>query len=76
MEKTICAISTPIGVGGISIIRLSGKNSLEIVNKILESPLNTPEPRKMMLKKLMQATLKTMPWWYILKPLFHSLAKI
>lgn len=58
MEKTICAISTPIGVGGISIIRLSGKKSLEIVNKILESPLNNPEPRKMMLKKIKAGDIK------------------
>lgn len=52
MEKTICAISTPIGVGGISVIRLSGKQSLDIVNKILEKPLNNPEPRKMQLKTI------------------------
>ena len=51
MEKTICAISTPIGVGGISVIRLSGKQSLEILNKILFTKLN-PEPRKMQLKKI------------------------
>lgn len=52
MEKTICAISTPIGVGGISVIRLSGKDSLEIINKILEKPLVSIEPRKMMLKTI------------------------
>lgn len=58
MEKTICAISTPIGVGGISIIRLSGKNSLNIVNKILETPLINPEPRKMQLKKITANNIK------------------
>lgn len=52
MEKTICAISTPIGVGGISIIRLSGKDSLNIVNKILQEPISIPEPRKMLLKNI------------------------
>lgn len=31
---TIAAIATPIGEGGISIIRVSGENALEIVNKI------------------------------------------
>lgn len=31
---TIVAIATPIGEGGISIIRVSGENALEIVNKI------------------------------------------
>lgn len=33
MEDTIVAISTAIGVGAISIIRLSGKDAIEIVNK-------------------------------------------
>ena len=31
---TICGIATPIGEGGISIIRVSGDKSKEIVNKI------------------------------------------
>ena len=34
MEDTIVAISTSLGVGAISIIRLSGNQALEIVNKI------------------------------------------
>ena len=58
MEKTICAISTPIGVGGISIIRLSGNESLNIVNKILEHPIIKPEPRKMLLKKIKANNIK------------------
>ncbi|EKE02924.1 MAG: hypothetical protein ACD_20C00312G0001, partial [uncultured bacterium] len=33
-KDTISAISTPLGEGAISIIRLSGSNSLEIINKI------------------------------------------
>lgn len=36
MHDTIAAISTALGVGAISIIRVSGKNALEIVNKIFE----------------------------------------
>ena len=32
--ETICGISTPIGIGAISIIRVSGKNSIKIVEKI------------------------------------------
>ena len=51
MEKTICAISTPIGVGGISVIRISGKKSLDVVNSVLTSPLKI-EPRKMQLKNV------------------------
>ncbi len=34
MENTIAAISTATGNGGIGIIRLSGKNSFEIIKKI------------------------------------------
>ena len=36
MEDTICAISTALGVGAISIIRLSGNESINIVNKIFK----------------------------------------
>lgn len=32
--STICAISTAPGIGGIGIVRLSGKDSFEILNKI------------------------------------------
>ena len=34
MNDTIVAISTPLGVGAISIIRVSGDNALNIVSKI------------------------------------------
>ena len=33
MNDTIAAISTALGVGSISIIRVSGTKSIEIVNK-------------------------------------------
>ena len=33
---TICGIATPIGEGGISIIRVSGENSLQVVDKIFK----------------------------------------
>jgi tRNA modification GTPase len=33
-SQTICAVSTPHGVGGISVIRISGPQSLEITRKI------------------------------------------
>lgn len=36
MEDTICAISTAVGVGGISIIRVSGTNSIKLVNSIFK----------------------------------------
>ncbi len=34
MNDTICAISTSLGVGAISIVRLSGKDAIKIVKKI------------------------------------------
>ena len=36
MEDTIAAISTSLGVGAISIIRISGKDSIRIVNSIFK----------------------------------------
>ena len=39
-QSTICAISTPPGIGGIAVIRLSGKEAIEIAEKIYKSPLN------------------------------------
>jgi len=36
MEDTIVAISTALGVGAISIIRVSGEDSIKIVNKVFE----------------------------------------
>ena len=36
MDDTIVAISTALGVGAISIIRLSGEDSINIVNKIFK----------------------------------------
>lgn len=36
MDDTIVAISTALGIGAISIIRLSGKDAIKIVNKIFK----------------------------------------
>lgn len=40
IDDTIAAISTPLGEGGVGIVRLSGKDSIEIVEKIFCSPKN------------------------------------
>ena len=37
MEKTIAAISTANGVGGIGVIRISGENALTVADKIFKS---------------------------------------
>ncbi len=36
MKETVVAISTPPGRGGIGIVRMSGKDSLKIVNKVFK----------------------------------------
>ena len=37
-QKTICAISTPPGIGGIAVIRLSGKAAIQIAEMVYWSP--------------------------------------
>ena len=37
MNKTITAISTPLGVGGISVIRISGDDAVDIADKVFKS---------------------------------------
>ncbi|WP_277466958.1 tRNA uridine-5-carboxymethylaminomethyl(34) synthesis GTPase MnmE [Parabacteroides sp. PF5-6] len=37
-QSVICAISTPPGSGGIAVIRLSGKGSIEIAEKVFTTP--------------------------------------
>lgn len=39
-EHTICAISTPKGIGGIAVIRLSGKDAFTIAGKVFRTPRN------------------------------------
>jgi len=39
MEDTIAAISSALGVGAISIIRISGEKSIDIINKIFDKDL-------------------------------------
>ena len=47
-DDTICAISTPIGTGGVSIIRISGDNALGVLKKVFVGGDSKDfEPRKM-----------------------------
>ncbi len=48
-EKTICAISTPIGNGGISVVRMSGSESKKILQKVTKFNTEKMEARKMYL---------------------------
>ncbi len=62
-SSTIAAISTPLGSGGISIIRLSGKLSLQIAKKCFsckEWENNEIAPRKLNLGKFNADTFQEM----------------
>ena len=50
MEKTIVAISTASGNGGIGIIRLSGKNTFDIVEKIFKPKNKTKDIKGYIMK--------------------------
>jgi len=39
LEETIAAISTPLGEGGIGIVRISGKDALKVADKIFKGKL-------------------------------------
>jgi tRNA modification GTPase len=39
-QSTICAISTPPGIGGIAVIRISGEEAVALADKIFKSPLS------------------------------------
>lgn len=56
-NDTIAAISTPPGIGGIGIIRVSGKESVTIVDKIFKSPKG---------KKLSSVHTHTINYGYII----------
>jgi tRNA modification GTPase len=45
-QDTICAVSTPHGVGGISVIRVSGPRTLSIVSKVCQFLPEHPESHR------------------------------
>ena len=59
MEDTIAAISTPIGEGGIGIVRINGEKAVEIGARIFSSPSG---------KDLKEAQTYTMYYGYIIDP--------
>ncbi len=52
MEDTIVALATPFGRSGIGVIRLSGKDSLSIVRKLVHNVHFDPIPRFATLTKI------------------------
>lgn len=59
-NDTIAAISTPLGEGGIGIVRLSGKDALPIVEKLFSSPKG---------RKLQESGSHTLTHGFISNPL-------
>lgn len=51
-KSTICAVSTPAGFGGISVVRLSGPDSQSIIRKVFHSFPVKPESHKIYLGHL------------------------
>ncbi len=45
MNKTIVAIATPPGIGGLAIIRLSGKNTFEIAERVFKGKVNLSDAK-------------------------------
>ena len=39
LEDTICALATPMGIGAIGVIRISGPNAISIVSKLDAVPV-------------------------------------
>ena len=55
LDETICALSTPQGVGGIAVIRVSGKDALAIVDRTLDRSLAQSEGYRAHFARLMSA---------------------
>ena len=56
---TIAAISTPMGEGAIAIVRLTGDESVTIIDKIYKGPKG---------KKLSEATSHTIHYGHLIDP--------
>jgi tRNA modification GTPase len=52
MEDTIVALATPLGRSGIGVIRLSGKDALSIIRKLVRRAKFDPVPRSATLAKI------------------------
>lgn len=68
---TIVAISTPHGLGGISIIRLSGESAIHIINKLISPKINN----KTIERKLLLRQIKTIDGNNIIDNCFIALFK-
>lgn len=64
-EDTICAISTPLGEGGIGVIRLSGEKAIEIADRAIRLKGKTP---------LMQHPSHTLHYGHVVDPVSQEIA--
>ena len=51
-NKTICAISTPLGNGGIAVVRMSGKKSKKILQALTDKKVSEFKARKLYLTSI------------------------
>lgn len=58
-KDTICSVSTPNGIGGISVIRISGSESLKIVSKLMKNPPKLIESHRVFLVNLIDFSTKS-----------------
>ena len=63
---SICAISSPPGIGGVSLIRISGKDAITIVETIFSKPLQNLKGYQIIYGKI----LENSPGKASLAPLF------
>ncbi|MCM8785850.1 MAG: tRNA uridine-5-carboxymethylaminomethyl(34) synthesis GTPase MnmE [Candidatus Omnitrophica bacterium] len=56
-NDTICAISTPLGVSGIGIVRLSGKDTYRIIEEIFAPGKNPKKKKKFKISELPSHTV-------------------
>jgi tRNA modification GTPase len=52
-QDTICAVSSPAGIGGVSLIRISGPNALKATKKIARFLPSQPESHKIYFGKIL-----------------------
>ena len=56
-SESICAISSPPGVGGVSLIRISGAESFSIAEKIFSKSLKDTSGYKVLFGKIIEKKL-------------------
>ncbi len=71
-KDTIAAIATPLGEGGISIVRVSGTRAIEIAQKISNLELQKLPPRKMTLGYVISEGKKIDQVLWVIMPKPHS----